>query len=172
MKTKCIFTIIVLLFLQSATLWADSYWNLSLDTDQQEGGTYDANAREEYKKDVLIGYFMAIVPGFFVHGAGNFYAGNAKRGTAILFIGTLSTVAFVYGGIAGAGGEGEMTTFGKIWMATSITLFFGTWLWDIMTVQDSIQDRHQPVNLSIGPVQSIDYSHNDPVFGLNLSISF
>ena len=177
MNLKIILILAAVLCLSYSGLRADSHWNLSLE-DNQSDGEYDSRvqdsiARADYKRNVLIGYFMAIVPGFFVHGAGNYYAGNAKRGTAILFIGALSTAGFIYGGIAGAGGEGEMTTFGKIWMVTSITVFFGTWFWDIMTVQDSIEDRCQPqAHVSIGPIPLFDANDNDPALGVSLSIRF
>ena len=180
MKIKHIVSVIVLIFLLHTTLWADSHWNLSLNSDQQDEGKYDQKKqekklREEYKRDVMIGYLMAIGPGFIVHGAGNFYAGNSKRGAVMCIAGVVGTLGiFLYEISKGLSeNHGELSTRGKIVLAGSITLFFGSWLWDIATVEDSIRDRYPPsVKLSIAPLRINNRYDNHAVWGLNLSINF
>ena len=179
MKGKCVFTIIVLIFLQSAILWGDSYWSLSLDTGQQDDPSDERQKKSDmidnYEKDMLLGYFMAAVPGFFVHGAGNFYAGNVRRGAVLCLAGVVSSCGIILYNMGQALDESSEppTTGAKIWYGISLTLFFGSWLWDIMTVQDSIEDRHPSgANISFGPIQSLYSNDNVLALGVNLGIRF
>ena len=179
MNLKIILILTAVLCLSYSGLRADSHWNLSLE-DNKSDGEYDGRvqdsiARADYKRDVLIGYFIAAVPGFFVHGAGNLYAKNYTRGGVLCLTGLVSFAGiFLYELGRGLSESSEPPSTGaKIWFGTSLALFFGSWFWDIMTVQDSIEERYPPqAYLSIGPIPSQYHDSGKPVLGLNLKISF
>ena len=159
---------------------ADSYWNLSLNDNgsnskNETGEKSPADkAQEAYLNDLYLGYFIAIVPGFYVHGLGNMYAGNWGRGLILFGVELASIpIIFLYGmGLADGEGEGPNAA-GHILGITVIGLFFGTWLWDIGTVGGQVGKRHpNRVKVHCGPLPLKSTQYNSPVFGLSLSINF
>ena len=177
MGVKFIPIFIVIVCLMYTTVWAESYWNLELNNKRADSTNSSAKS-EEYKKyenDMVMGYFMALVPGFVVHGAGNFYAGNGKRGLLLLGLGSVGLIgSFLYamGNVSASLTSGDVSTAGHIVGAVSLIMFFGSWIWDIATVEKEIRKRHpQNVHIMVGPIPSCnDYSH--PVFGLKFSFNF
>ena len=76
MKMKRTVSAFLILLLLHTALPAESYLRLELDNHRSDNAKQGNKAREsgtstEYEDDLVMGYFMAIVPGFFIHGAGN-----------------------------------------------------------------------------------------------------
>ncbi|MBD3216778.1 MAG: hypothetical protein GF310_00785 [candidate division Zixibacteria bacterium] len=156
MKIARLFIVIILILCLTSSLMAESYWSLALNDDSEDDSGdsevwswYDPQeAYQEFEDDLMLGYFVAIVPGFFVHGAGNMYAGNGKRGLTLLGLELLSLVGLFFYAMAEFGSSmsnSDVKTEGKVIGGVSFALFFGTWFWDIITVGGAIRDRHPDV---------------------------
>jgi hypothetical protein len=156
MKFARLIIIPVLILCLTSSLMAESYWNLALNDDSGEDSDdseiwswYDPEEEyKEYEDDLMLGYFVAIVPGFFVHGAGNMYAGNGKRGLTLLGLEIVSLVGLFFYAMAEFGSSmsnSDVKTEGKVIGGVSFALFFGTWFWDVITVGQAVRDRHPDV---------------------------
>ena len=161
---------------------ADSHWNLALEDDGQstEESSDNANQRRPYNRSAGVGFFMALVPGFFMHGLGNMYAGNTGTGFIMLCTeaGSIGVLMLAFAVNTKGNGSGEPFDIkfdgaANVLLCISAGMFFGSWIWDIVTVGDEIQKRQKKrkVQVLFGQLSRID-SRNDPVFGLNLSINF
>ncbi|MDP3024481.1 MAG: hypothetical protein Q8O10_03000 [candidate division Zixibacteria bacterium] len=92
--------------------------------------------------------FYAAVPGFFVHGAGHFYAGKTKTGIALLGVEIISVgllfryvlTDFAASMDGGTGGEPE-TIVGVI----GGTLFVGSWIYDIIGAPLTIDRENEKI---------------------------
>ncbi len=180
MKIKYVIFLLLLLCLVYSQLSAESYWNLSLKehaSDSVDIRTIEHRKDDKaYENDLVLGYFIALGPGFFVHGAGNIYAGNGTRGLILMGVEALSIMGIFAYGMAqwGASERGEDVGAGVYIMGfTSFCLFFSSWVWDIATVGGEIQKRHPAgVRVEFGALPSIDGNGSDPAFGVNLGIRF
>ena len=175
MKIKCVICLLLLLCFVYSQLSAESYWNLSLNEQEKDSADRRAEERskanEDYANDLVTGYFFAFVPGFFVHGAGNLYAGNVDRGLILMGVEAVSIVGIFFWGMAHW--STDISTGMHIVGYTSYALFFGSWMWDIFTVGGEIQKRHPArVRVEFGALPSIDEHRDSPAFGVNLGIRF
>ena len=160
---------------------AETHWNLSLqqNADNSSESSGKTERHDSYNRSAAVGYFVALVPGFFIHGLGNMYADNAGTGFIMLCteVGSVG-VLMLAAAVNTEKGSGEpfdikFDAAANVLLCISIGMFFGSWVWDIVTVGDEIQKRQKRkrVQVLFGQLPTCD-SHNNPVFGLNLSINF
>ena len=183
MKIARLIIITVLIMCLTSTLMAESYWHLALNDDSEDDADdseiwswYDPEeAYQEFEDDLVLGYFVAIVPGFFVHGAGNMYAGNGKRGLTLLGLELLSLVGLFFYGMAGSSMlSSDVKTEIRIVGGVSFALFFGTWFWDIITVGEAVRDRHPDVvglNIESKSNENLDREFGENIY-VKMSIRF
>ncbi len=76
---------------------------------------------------------LALGPGFFVHGAGTFVAGDRRTGQRLLIAEAASLVAFLAAGsmLAATGASRKLVAVGLPIVATSVSLFMVGWFADI-----------------------------------------
>jgi len=122
-----------------------NYWSYLYT---QESGRMDSIYKGDKKTDSLklknpnTALFYAAVPGFFVHGAGHFYAGKSKIGMILLTTGTLGGLMFIVGEFAAAWQKHDITTGTEITIIAGGTLFFGTWLYDIFRAPKIVEAQN------------------------------
>lgn len=141
--------------------------NKSIDQRQEE-------AYQEYKKELLKSYLIAAVPGFIVHGAGNMSAGRTGTGLTLFSLELLSIIGILswemqgwMGNSNGENGKNLAIGFG------SIMLFFGTWIYDIATVEFAVKAKYEKRKINISLLQFSNHNFTNPnTFSLiNLSIN-
>jgi len=97
-------------------------------------------------KDPNTALYYALVPGFFVHGAGHFYAG--KSGTAITLFGIeiLSVVFFTGYALASLPSENETDdNFARqfAYLSIGIGMFLGSWYYDIVNAPQAAREHNK-----------------------------
>jgi uncharacterized MAPEG superfamily protein len=180
MKIKCVICLLLLLCLVYSQLSAESYWNLSLNEQEKDSADRRAEvarkANKAYENDLIMGYFIALVPGLLVHGAGNIYAGNETRGLILLGVEGVSLVGLYFYALAAVtivDSPKDPSTAENMLGAVSAAIFLGSWVWDIATVGGEIRKRHPAgVRVEFGALPSIDEHRDSPAFGVNLGIRF
>ena len=180
MRIRGLLSLLLCLSLLCSSLRAESYWNLALEnnsqnSDDQNQSEKSSSSKDDYVNDLYMGYFMAIVPGFFIHGLGNMYAGNGRTGGLLLTIEVVSVIGLFFYALSELGENNYPDEKGFGHYALGFVLFgsfFGSWLWDIGTVGGQIEKRrHKGTQVLIGQIsKSINYC--DPVYGVSLSIRF
>ena len=167
----------MILSLLCSNATANSYWNLSLNDNGQnsKNETHEKSPAEReheaYLNDLYLGYFIAIVPGFYLHGLGNMYAGNWGRGLGILAVEITSIFGVFLWGLSYLDENSETKADGLGYF--SVALFFASWLWDVGTVGGQVGKRHpNQVSVYCGPLPSNATQYNSPVFGVSLTFSF
>lgn len=122
------------------------------------------------KYDPSMALMFSIIPGFFLHGAGHFYA--ERYGTAILLLSieALSISFFAGSAFIAWGSENEEETFYGIVIASGI-LFLGTWIYDmVMAPKICEKERQKLKRISIKPSVQKMYIGNK--IGLKLCYNF
>jgi len=179
-RIRGLICIILISCLTCSVASADSYWNLSLN--ENADNTSKSSGRSDqyysYNRNVVTGYFIALVPGFFVHGLGNMYAENYGAGLMMLGLEAASLGVFIIAAAINSdeGSDNMSIKFdakSSVLAYVSLGLFLGSWVWDFITVGGEIEKRQKrkKVQVMFGQLPTFD-SRNDPAFGLNLSISF
>ncbi len=92
---------------------------------------------------------IALIPGFFVHGAGHLYARDYLRGTILLGVQAFSAVWFFkesFTGIIEGDEEGSATG-----QAIAVSLYFGSWLYDVFRAGVAAEKYNGRVQVAIHP---------------------
>ncbi len=162
-----------------SSLSAESYWNLSLNSNGENPATPEKDnpieMSESYIDDLRMSYFMALVPGFVVHGAGNFYGGRTGTGLTLLSLELVSIYGILrtewHGWMGNTNSEDDKNDIIKV---GSLILFFGTWIYDIVTVDSAIKDKYEDKKVRISFLSPAKTSNEQRsyVMLLNLSIDF
>ncbi|MCJ7497692.1 MAG: hypothetical protein MUO78_06115, partial [candidate division Zixibacteria bacterium] len=84
--------------------------------------------------------FYAAIPGFFVHGAGHFYANKPEIGSLLFISGMLGLGVYLKGSMTGLG-ENAKTNGGTL-MATGAILFLGSWIYDMIKAPQIIEEQN------------------------------
>jgi len=93
-------------------------------------------------KDPNKAIFYAFIPGIIVHGAGHFYAG--ERTTGFLLLGSeLVGATLILGGTSTGWGRSSPTREGFTVALIGGTLFFGSWIYDIVKSPLAVQKQNQ-----------------------------
>ena len=93
-------------------------------------------------KDPNKAIFYAFIPGIIVHGAGHFYAG--ERTTGFLLLGSeLVGATLILGGTSTGWGRSSPTRKGFTVALIGGTLFFGSWIYDIVKSPLVVQKQNQ-----------------------------
>ncbi len=180
MKSKgIVFCAVMVCLLYSASM-AETYLNLELENQKSNSDShvlYDSKDSliDAYQDDLVMGYFIAAVPGFFVHGAGNMYAGKETRGLILLGVEAASIAAFYLTAIYGIGSEpNEDTGIGySIIAAASLGLFLGSWIWDIATVGSAIKERHtEAFQFGIEVFPTSEEKNRNKILGIKIGVRF
>ncbi|NIR62594.1 MAG: hypothetical protein GWO41_03985 [candidate division Zixibacteria bacterium] len=177
MKKMCAIICFLISFFMISSLSAESYWDLFLEKRGKDSTRPEiekqAESTSEYKADLGVGYFMAVVPGFVVHGAGNFYGGRTGTGLTLLSLEIVSIYGILrtelHGWMGNTNSQDEKYGFIKV---GSIMLFFGTWIYDILTVDSAIKDKYENRKVRISFLKSIEpkFEKKYTILLLNLTI--
>jgi len=91
---------------------------------------------EPPRKSPLVGELLAFFPGFFVHGLGHRYAGNAEKADEILAMELYSFLPIGLGGVLYGLGRSEdaeaVEIAGLVGMGVGAVPFLGTWIYDLV----------------------------------------
>ena len=101
-------------------------------------------------KDPNEALFYAIVPGFVVHGAGHFYAGETKTGIALLATELVSFGFYVVGVLEGLGETESGEDHSGAYFATAVVLFMGSWGFDIFRAPMMVMKQNQELQKKQG----------------------
>lgn len=147
----------------SSEVFANSF-NLSLTSDrtqnlnclryfyaQNQSTTDTGNSKQVINKNLQLkdpnmALVYAAVPGFIVHGAGHFYAGNEKTGFVLLGI---EFVGILLGGIGTlrefgeAMGAAEESPSPDLYLLGAAILFFGTWTYDLIQAPSEVRKYNE-----------------------------
>lgn len=93
-------------------------------------------ARPTRRKFRATGELIALVPGFLIHGLGQFYAGRKDR--ALVLAGT-EEAAIVLGAQTGSGQTPPTRKENALGVASAV-LFAGGWLYDVITTPGAVED--------------------------------
>ena len=95
-------------------------------------------------KDPNVAVFYALVPGFFVHGAGHFYACKSGTGLALLGVEMLSIASLYLYGLAGMpNGSRDNFTGQAVFLSMSAGLFLGSWYYDITKAPQAVKEYNE-----------------------------
>jgi hypothetical protein len=113
---------------------------------QQTEDTTKTRTTESLKlKDPNVAFFYAAVPGFFVHGAGHFYADEKKTGWILVGGEVVSLGVLTFAGLVGfaeaMGGEGS--TSPDMLALTGTLIFIGTWVYDLIGAPIAVKKNNQ-----------------------------
>jgi hypothetical protein len=171
MNMKKIISALLILLMIHTALPAETYLRLELDNHGSDNsdnvnGTQESQISKNYEDDMVMGYFMAIGPGIIVHGAGNMYAGKWPRGLLMFHAGLLG----LYLLLAYAMGENRWEEGDHTWYYLgALTLFFGSYAWDIATVGGAIRERHpEGAQINFGILPGNDKNEH-MLFGMRIS---
>jgi hypothetical protein len=173
---RTVSALLILLLLHTA-LTAESYLRLELDNHRTENADtgkqkQTSGISKEYGDDLVMGYFMAIVPGFFVHGAGNMYADHWRTGlilSGVELVGIICFLAYAIPRAFNENNEGDETDKSILLLAVSNILFFGSYAWDIVTVGGAISERHpEGARISMGILPG-NNENEHMLFGVRIS---
>ncbi|MGB2696486.1 MAG: hypothetical protein WBD28_01345 [Candidatus Zixiibacteriota bacterium] len=101
-------------------------------------------------KDPKEALFYAIVPGFVVHGAGHFYAGETKTGIALLATELMSFGFYVVAVLEGLGKTESREDHSGAYAATAVVLFMGSWGFDIFRAPKMVMKQNQELQKKQG----------------------
>lgn len=178
MKMKRTVSAFLILLLLHTALPAESYLRLELDNHRTENADtgkqkQTSGISKEYGDDLVMGYFMAIVPGFFIHGAGNMYADHWGTGLILLGVELAGVTGFFAYAIPRAFNENNQGNddYDAWLLAISLVLFYGSYAWDIFTVGSAISERHpESTRISIGILPGNGNDNNERMlFGVRIS---
>ena len=155
---------------------AESYWNLALENNST-GKTADDqhsdanNVKDPYKDDMAMGYFMATVPGFIVHGAGNMYLGRMGTGLTLFSLELFSSYILIASALDEYGNDSNKEILIEFGAAL---VFFGTWLYDILTVDSAVKAKYgkQRVGFSILQPMPRYSQYRNGISLISLSVNF
>jgi hypothetical protein len=95
--------------------------------------------------------FYALVPGFFVHGAGHFYGGDSRTGSLLLSTEVLGFIFLLgYPGWAVEELFGDMPEFMRsayFSLGIATVLFFGSWYYDIFHSPQAVKDYNEKLQM-------------------------
>jgi hypothetical protein len=111
-------------------------------------------------RDPNYAIFVALVPGAVVHGAGHFYAGKVRTGFILLGCELVGAGLVYLGGVTGVE-SGEPSSGGKVAMATGVTLFYGSWAYDLVFAPLSIKKRNEELLLGKHTHLEFRINHGD-----------
>ena len=95
-------------------------------------------------KDPNVAAFYALVPGFFFHGAGHFYAGKSGTGLALLGVEMLSIASFYLYGLASLpDGSSDNFTGQAVFLSMAVGLFLGSWYYDIEKTPQAVKEYNE-----------------------------
>jgi len=97
-------------------------------------------------KDPNKAAFYALVPGFFVHGAGHFYAGKSSTGLALLGVEMLSIASFCLYALTSIPDENETDdNFARqaVFLSMAVGLFLGSWYYDIEKTPKAVKEYNE-----------------------------
>ncbi|MEN3013161.1 MAG: hypothetical protein ABDH23_00900 [Endomicrobiia bacterium] len=110
MKKKClkITAILVLIFSLLISNLFSSSWSSSKNNscvivkeiheqEDVDSLVFTSKRKVLTKKSPFVALFLALVPGFFIHGLGHFYAGKPLIGSVLLICGVVGTVMLITG---------------------------------------------------------------------------
>ena len=174
---KCSICLLLMLCFACSSVSAATYWDLSLERHLENSNLPETqnqtDTSDEYVKDIRMGYFYAVVPGFVVHGAGNMYGGRIGTGLTLFSLEVISVIGFTAAELQGWMGNsyGDDDKYAVIKVG-SIILFFGTWIYDILTVDTAIKTKHERKRIEISFLKSADrnFEKRYTLMLMNLSI--
>lgn len=109
---------------------------------------YKANTQPDSLKlkDPREALFYAALPGFFVHGAGHFYAGKSTAGAILLTTEIASFGLIFYSMVRGLGEmeSGDSDTPGLLAFG-AVTLFIGSWIYDMIFAPMSVVHQNERI---------------------------
>jgi hypothetical protein len=113
---------------------------------QQTQDTTRIKTTESLKlKNPNIAFFYAFIPGFFVHGAGHFYAGEKKTGWILVAGEVVSLGVLTFSGLVGfaqaMGGESSISS--DMLALTGSVIFIGTWVYDLIGAPIAVKKNNQ-----------------------------
>jgi len=93
-------------------------------------------------RDPNYAIFVALVPGAVVHGAGHFYARKVRTGFILLGCELVGAGLGYLGAVTGIE-SGEPSPGGKVAIATGVTLFWGSWAYDLVFAPLGIKKENE-----------------------------
>jgi hypothetical protein len=95
-------------------------------------------------KDPNTALYYALVPGFFVHGAGHFYAGKSRTALALFGVEMLGLGFLYLGGLAGLpDGSTDNFTRQAVFLSIAAGLFLGSWYYDVMNAPQAAREHNK-----------------------------
>jgi len=94
-------------------------------------------------KDPNTAAFYALVPGFFVHGAGHFYAGRSKTGALLFGIEMLSGLSLYLFALSNLPNGEPDDTRRAAYVSVAAGLFLGSWYYDIMKSPHAVKEYNE-----------------------------
>ncbi|NIN00019.1 MAG: hypothetical protein GTO24_18685 [candidate division Zixibacteria bacterium] len=113
---------------------------------QQTQDTRRIETTEPLKlKNPNVAFFYAFVPGFFVHGAGHFYAREKKTGWILVAGEIVSLGVLTFSGLVGFAEAmgGEASTSPDMLALTGTIIFIGTWVYDLIGAPIAVKRNNQ-----------------------------
>ena len=126
---------------------------------------------DEYHERLYMGYFIAFVPGFFVHGAGNMYGGRMRVGLTLFSLGLSSSYLLIASSLNEYGNHSTKDT---LIIIGAVVVFLGTWIYDIATVDSAVREKYGKAKVGFSVLQPMSFnSNNSDCIGLaSISINF
>lgn len=96
-------------------------------------------------KNPNVAFFYAFVPGFFVHGAGHFYADEKKTGWILVAGEVVSLGVLTFSGFVGFAESmsGSPPTGSEMLALTGSIVFIGTWVYDLIGAPIAVKRNNQ-----------------------------
>jgi len=119
--------------LHSSQSLSKIYWQAIFETDKENGlNAITEPANKKYKrKNPIIAFGVAFVPGFFIHGLGHLYVEKYKTFIILLSIEAISTGLYFYRSFRYYN-EIEKNDNEIIIFLLLITIWLGSWVYDII----------------------------------------
>jgi hypothetical protein len=142
---------------------------------QQTQDTTTTKTTESLKlKNPNVAFFYASVPGFFVHGAGHFYADEKKTGWILVAGEAVSLGVLIFSGLVGFAEAmgGEASTSPDMLALTGTIIFIGTWIYDLIGAPLAVKKNNQMLLQKQSEASPFEPGWRNDFVGLRIVKSF
>jgi hypothetical protein len=98
--------------------------------------------------------YRAVLPGFFIHGLGHFYAKDQTTG-AVLYLTEVVGILFINNALHNGFSENQFAQRGNRYdIPIGLVAFFGSWLYDIATASSAVEKYNRKITLGIAKMKN------------------
>lgn len=131
---------------------------------------------EPARKEPVVAFAVALIPGSVVHGLGHYYAGDPETGKTLLVTEGVSLVLVLVGGAILSspdlfGGCSSDCVIGAISLSAGTIGFVGSWVYDVIGSPFAAQRYNRKLEKTETSWGISAYKHEDKVL-LTVSLSF